>query len=195
MKQLVFLLLNCHCYMCDTEAGLLLIAVRHCLSWLWHTGWFLVCDRVMDCWLIAVIRCTYPRRQLSSGGQCVKAVVSHYVSPQHFYVHQNERQQVTIVSKWIFCTFYVGNFDEAFNVVHSLSALTLLVGWQEGHLACKNWVARYWRSCLSGARCKWFAYGSANATHTPSSLAPAKSRLVYLSGAGLLSSKKAIKRM
>jgi len=42
-----------------------------------------------------------------------------------------------------------------------LSALTLLVGWQEGHPTCKNWVVRYWHGYLSGARCTWFAYGSA----------------------------------
>jgi len=77
------------------------------------------------------------------------------------------------------------------------SGLTLLVGWQEGHLACKNWVVRYWRSYLSGARCKWFAYGPADATATPSSLAPVKSSMVYISGAGLprLSWKKAVKWM
>ena len=52
-------------------------------------------------------------------------------------------------------------------------ALTLLVGQQEGHPACKNWVVRYWHGYLSGARCKWFAYyGPADAIATPSSLAP-----------------------
>ena len=70
-------------------------------------------------------------------------------------------------------------------VQQCFSALTLLVGWQEGHPACKNWVVRYWRGYLSGARCKWFAYGPADATVTPSSLAPVKSRMVYLSGTGL----------
>jgi len=44
---------------------------------------------------------------------------------------------------------------------------------------------RYWRGHLSGVRCKWFAYGPADATATSSSLAPVKSRMVYLSGAGL----------
>jgi len=50
---------------------------------------------------------------------------------------------------------------------------------------------------LSGARCKRFAYGPADVTATPSSLAPIKSRMVYLSGAGLsrLSWKKAVKWM
>jgi len=55
----------------------------------------------------------------------------------------------------------------------------LLVGWQEGHMACQNWVVRYWRDYLSRARCKWFAYGPADATATPLSLAPVKSRVVY----------------
>jgi len=72
------------------------------------------------------------------------------------------------------------------------SALTLLVGWQEGHLACKNWVMRYWHGYLSGERCKWYANGPADATATPSSLASLKSRMAYLSGIGLprLSCKK-----
>ena len=47
----------------------------------------------------------------------------------------------------------------------AFSALTLLVGRQEGHLACKNRVVRYWRGYLSGARCR-FAYGPADATAT-----------------------------
>jgi len=44
-----------------------------------------------------------------------------------------------------------------YSLFHSFSALMLLVGRQEGHLACKNWVVRYWHGYLSGARCKWFA--------------------------------------
>jgi len=70
-------------------------------------------------------------------------------------------------------------------LIEYFSALTLLVGRQEGHPACKNWVVRYWHGYLSAARCKWFAYGPADATTTPSPLAPVKSRMIYLSGAGL----------
>jgi len=79
---------------------------------------------------------------------------------------------------------------------NAFSALMLLVGWPEGHPACKNWVVRYRRGYLSRARCKCFAYGPADATTTPSSLAPVKSRMVYLSGAGLPRSswKKTVKR-
>jgi len=37
----------------------------------------------------------------------------------------------------------------------SFSTLTLMVGWQEGHPACKKYgVIRCWRGYLSGARCK-----------------------------------------
>jgi len=42
----------------------------------------------------------------------------------------------------------------------------------------RSWVVRYWHGYLCGARCKWFAYGPAHATATPSSLAPVKSRMV-----------------
>ena len=61
-----------------------------------------------------------------------------------------------------------------------VSALTLLVGWQEGHPACKkNWVVRCWHGCLSGTRCR-LACGPADATaiHCSLSLAVVKSRLV-----------------
>jgi len=49
--------------------------------------------------------------------------------------------------------------------VVAFSALTLLVGRQEGHLACKNWVVGCWCGYLSQARCR-FAYGPDDATAT-----------------------------
>ena len=48
-----------------------------------------------------------------------------------------------------------------------------------------NSVMGYWHGYLSRVWCKWFAYGPADATATPSSLVSVKSRMVYLSGAGL----------
>jgi len=36
----------------------------------------------------------------------------------------------------------------------AFSALMVLVGWQERHLASKNWVMRYWHGYLSGVTCK-----------------------------------------
>ena len=47
----------------------------------------------------------------------------------------------------------------------AFSALTLLVGRQEGHPACKNLVVGCWRGYLCGARCR-LAYGPADATAT-----------------------------
>ena len=41
--------------------------------------------------------------------------------------------------------------------------LSLFVGWQEGHPACKNRVVGYWSGYLSGARCR-LAYGPTDAT-------------------------------
>jgi len=38
--------------------------------------------------------------------------------------------------------------------VIAFSALTLLVGWQEGHPACKNWVVGCWCGYVSGSRCR-----------------------------------------
>jgi len=59
------------------------------------------------------------------------------------------------------------------------------LGVRKGIQPVKNWVVRYCRGCLSGARCKWFAYGPTDTTATLVSL---KSRLIIwcnLSGAGL----------
>jgi len=57
---------------------------------------------------------------------------------------------------------------------------------QTEHHRISNHSPRYWHDYLPGVRCKWFAYGPADVTVTPSSLAPLKSRMVYLFGAGLL---------
>ena len=54
---------------------------------------------------------------------------------------------------WFFCTVQIF----LLTYLTAYSALMLLVGWQEGHPACKNWVLGCWHSYLSGARwtCIW----------------------------------------
>ena len=60
-------------------------------------------------------------------------------------------------------------------IVFSIADLWLIwlqcfdtVGWrQEAHPACKNWVMRCWCGYLSGARCRLFACGPADATAIP----------------------------
>ena len=49
-------------------------------------------------------------------------------------------------------------------ILFAFSALTLLVGHQEEHPACKKWAMRCWCGNLSGARCRLFAYGPADTT-------------------------------
>ena len=44
------------------------------------------------------------------------------------------------------------------------------LGVRQGIQAVKTWVMRCWHGYLSGTKCKWFAYGPADATATPSSL-------------------------
>jgi len=58
--------------------------------------------------------------------------------------------------------------NEFVDFVTAFSALTLLVGHQEEHPACKNWVMRCWCGYLCGTRCRLsFAYGPADATAIP----------------------------
>jgi len=59
----------------------------------------------------------------------------------------------------------------------AFSVLTLLVGQQEGHPACKKLSCGVLHGYLSGARCR-LAYGPADATAKSLSLASVKSRLV-----------------
>jgi len=54
---------------------------------------------------------------------------------------------------------------------NAFSVWTLLVGWQEEHPARKKTpLMKCWYDYLSGVRCKWLAYGPADASVTPSSL-------------------------
>ena len=59
----------------------------------------------------------------------------------------------------------------------AFSAMTLLVGRQEGHPACKKLSGGCWRGYLSGASCR-LAYGPADATATHCLFDSVKSRLV-----------------
>ena len=63
----------------------------------------------------------------------------------------------------MFCYAYM--FDLVVLDLVAFSALTLLVGRQEGHPPVKNRVEGYWCGYLSGARCR-LAYSPADATAT-----------------------------
>ena len=53
------------------------------------------------------------------------------------------------------------------------SVLTLLVGRQGEHPACKNWVMGCWCGYLSVVKCRLFAYGPADATAVPNTASSA----------------------
>ena len=61
-----------------------------------------------------------------------------------------------------FCVFYT---EIESKIECASSALTLLVGWQEGHLVCKKLSGGCWHGYLSGARCR-LAYVPADAIAT-----------------------------
>jgi len=56
-------------------------------------------------------------------------------------------------------------YDSCHLQAGAFSALTLLVGRQEWHPACKKTAVGCWHGCLSGARCR-LAYGPADGTAT-----------------------------
>ena len=73
-----------------------------------------------------------------------------------------------IKSNYLFCmaALNVGSKDN-YNINSLHSVLSHSFGHQEEHPACKNWVMRCWCGYLSGARCRLFAYGPADATTIP----------------------------
>jgi len=59
------------------------------------------------------------------------------------------------------------HYSSVVRALIAFSALTLLVGCQEGQLACKNWVMRCCCGYLPRAGCRLCAYGPADATAIP----------------------------
>ena len=81
----------------------------------------------------------------------------------------HKRQLILALFLCLFCVVRYGTLNvdlySAIITIVAFSALTLLVGRQEGHPACKNWAVGCWRGYLSGTRCR-LAYGPADATAT-----------------------------
>jgi len=82
--------------------------------------------------------------------------------------------------------------------VSAFSALTLLVGRQKEHPACKNCVMRCWCGYLSGARCRLFAYGLGPADATASqnpSFSPSPSFTVLVPAYPVCPKKEVVKQV
>jgi len=63
--------------------------------------------------------------------------------------------------QWLFFLVWISAFRVWISV---FCALTLSVGHQEEHPACKSWVIRHWCGYLYGARCRLFTCCPADAT-------------------------------
>ena len=92
------------------------------------------------------------------------------VLPHHLLLQQNPEWFILLVPAYPGCPG-----KKAVKWV----CVCVYVGQQEEHPAC-SWVMRCWHGRLSVARCKWLAYGPADATATPSSLASVKPRMFIL---------------
>jgi len=114
--------------------------------------------------------------------------VENRLTTQRAEIDQSQSQWLTIINIIIIkCSSVTASTNSVHNC-HTGCAFSALTpfGWAaEGIRPAKNESGDVlaWLSVQS--ECKWFAYGSTNATATPSSLAPVKSRMVYLSGVGL----------
>ena len=74
-----------------------------------------------------------------------------------------ERERERVILSYFLHTTLTG-LDLTLSCCYTaFGALTLLVGHQEEHPAYKNWVMMSWCGCLSGARCRLFAYGPCDA--------------------------------
>jgi len=124
-------------------------------------------DTLSNLGTLSIILGTNEARQFKFGimASTNQLVINYPKDMQHCLVRQWQMSFLLCLCKWSFI------IAQILCVLFAFSALTLLVGRQEGHLACKNWVVRYWHGYLSGVRCKWFAYGPADAIAIPSFLA------------------------
>jgi len=135
-------------------------AVRCCV-WVWNYPW--TCCR----WCLFDGRWWLSSVCLSVTVQASPAVQCHTMS-QRWRTWRTKGDWLTAASLLLLSQMSV-----------SLSALWhCWLGGRKSIRPIKCWVMRCWHGCLSGARWKWFAYGPADVTVTPSSLASLKSRLV-----------------
>ena len=107
------------------------------VRWRWRWWWLLQCYTKL---------CTTPINKFLWPEKCNFRGITFFTI-KHFDVAYCWSVQLNCLIFFL-CTFSA----------YAFSALTLLVGHQEEHPACKNRVMRFWCRYLSGARCRLFAY-------------------------------------
>jgi len=95
---------------------------------------------------------------------CLLGIVKTW-NVYHIFVGDVVVAIVCVCSYCLHCKAMNGFIDLVWLILIAFSALTLLVGWQEVHPACKKRVVGCWHGYRSRARCR-LAYGPADATAT-----------------------------
>jgi len=135
----------------------------HCFSWLFNFFYLYSVTLFQICFCMVCLFILYLLRNASDLVIIIFSTLATFGEGVVWLVSVNSIIRTLWVDFWHWFAF---------------TALTLLVGRQKEHLACKNWVMRCRHGYLSWARWKWFAYGPADASATPSSVALLKPRLV-----------------
>jgi len=133
-----------------------------------HWSYHLVSFNCRFFGVVCVVNDMYPGTVECTSENTIKGTSTDTATPQVC----NTRSQ--LVSAFWTVSLYVGfrmTFLSCWTILYycvwifAFSALMLLIGWQEGHPACKKRVVGCWHGCLYGVRCR-LAYGRADATAT-----------------------------
>ena len=112
-----------------------------------------------------------------------------------FQSHLLHKMCVSLTSVLLTNYWYVNSSNIGVFLTSTFSLWHCWLGVRKSIRPIKNWVMGYWRGYLSGVWCKWFAYGPADATATPSSLASVKSSTFLVLAYPGCPGKKVIKHM
>jgi len=167
------------CYASAVFAVVVCSSVRHKpVLYRNHWSWFLVWRFPCSCLRLSCKEIWVPLkvRVLFSGTLSQTLDLENFATASQSHCRQNSSMVelvddtcMTVDESWLFTTRRSTAICCGFVVLLfvAFSALTLLAGRQEEHPACTNRVMRCWCGYLSGARCRLFSYGPADATAIP----------------------------
>ena len=161
-----------------------------CTSWRWCF------QRVADCCRKANI--AYIRSVISAYEHAMHKISDSvltvswqtwHILIRNIIVHKIPHQMIKVLVNHMNITYITWCINKTLASLFKWFAFSdTLAGWQKSIWPVKNWVTGRGHGYLSAVRCRWLAYGPANAnkaTATPSPLASLKSRMVYPSSTNL----------
>jgi len=159
-RQPNFAILNRRCHLC--------LAGR-------PSRWALANISSCECLLVIVIWLIYDNIHAAREVMVHCVLSNPFVLSSYWCVYLSQTVIWMMKRKYVLVTFFCSIMWKYFGLcvdiknifffgAFALSTLTLLIGYQEEHVACKSVC---WHDYLSGVRCKLFAYGPADATCHP----------------------------